>query len=134
MILIISSFITNKRKKNRYSRYDIFKYMLFSYKNIPFSEIYLFILLDNEFIYKKEELTDYIYKNFSNLNFDKIHITLDRYYQQKKWIPFINELVIKHGVNELVWFTQNDDHIFIDFNLDILNEGLITLQNETNET
>ena len=29
---------------------DIFKYMLESYKKIPFTEIYLFIKLDNEFL------------------------------------------------------------------------------------
>jgi hypothetical protein len=41
-------------------------------------------------------------------------------------------LIEKHGENELVWFTQNDDHIFIDFNMDILNEGLELLKNEKN--
>jgi hypothetical protein len=107
--------------------------MLYSYKNIAFSEIYLFILLDNEFIYKTEELTDYIYKIFSKLEFDKIHITFDRYYQQIQWIPFMKYIADKHGLNELVWFTQNDDHIFIDFDMDILNEGLNALQNETNQ-
>jgi len=132
MILVLSTFLTNQRHVNRYSRYDIFKYMLYSYKNISFSEIYLFILFDNEFICKKEDMTNFIYKNFSNLDFDKIHITYDRYYKQEQWIPFINDLVEKHGFNELVWFTQNDDHVFIDFNIDILNEGLISLQNEPN--
>ena len=133
MILLISSFVTNQRGYNRYSRFDIFKYMLHSYKDIPFSEIYLFILLDNEFIHNREKLTNYIYTTFSNLEQDKIHITYDRYYQQAQWVPFINQLVEKHGENELVWFTQNDDHIFVDFNMDILNEGLEVLKNEPNK-
>jgi len=133
MILLISSFVTNQRGYNRYSRFDIFKYMLHSYKDIPFSEIYLFILLDNEFIHNQENLTNYIYTTFSNLEKDKIHITYDRYYQQAQWMPFINQLVEKHGENELVWFTQNDDHIFVDFNMDILNEGLEILKNEPNK-
>jgi hypothetical protein len=106
--------------------------MLYTYKDIPFTEIYLFILLDNEFN-NQEQMTNYIYTTFSNLDQDKIHITYDRYYQQVKWKPFINELVEKHGENELVWFTQNDDHIFVDFNMDILNEGLEVLKNESNK-
>ena len=61
MILLLSSFVTNQRGNNRYSRIDIFKYMLYSYKDIPFSEIYLFILLDNEFITHQNGLTNYIY-------------------------------------------------------------------------
>jgi hypothetical protein len=109
---------------------DVFKYMLYSYRELPFTDIYLFILLDNEFKNQQNELENYIYNNFSNLNKHKIHITFDRYYQQSKWIPFMSELFDKFGPNELVWFTQNDDHIFIDFNMEILNEGLELLKND----
>jgi hypothetical protein len=90
-------------------------------------------LLDNEFINNKDNLTEYIYTTFSKLESDRIHITYDRYCKQVQWIPFITELMAKHGENELVWFTQNDDHCFIDFNMDILNEGLELLKNEKNE-
>ena len=133
MILLMSCFITNQRAHNRYSRFDIFKYTLYSYKDIPFSEIYLFILLDNEFIHNQENLTNYIYSTFSKLEQNKIHITYDRYYQQVQWVPLISQLIEKHGENELVWFTQNDDHPFVDFNMDILNEGLELLKNEPNK-
>ncbi len=131
MILLISSFITNKRGINRYSRYDIFKYMLYSYQNIPFTEIYLCILLDDEFLNKKDELLEYIYSTFSKI--DKINIMWNRYTKQEEWIPFIENIKLKHGLNELVWFSQNDDHIFIDFNNDVLNEGLKLLQKENNK-
>ena len=133
MILLLSSFVTNQRGHNRYSRIDIFRYMLYSYRNIPFTEIYLFILLDNEFLHVKNELTNFIYSNFANLKQDHIHITFDRYYQQQQWVPFITNLQNKHGENELVWFTQNDDHVFVDFNMDILNEGLELLKLESND-
>ena len=133
MIFILSCFITNQRRQNRYSRMDVFKYMLYSYRELPFTDIYLFILLDNEFKNQQNELVNYIYNNFSNLNKDKIHVTFDRYYQQSKWTPFMIELFDKFGPNELVWFTQNDDHIFIDFNMDILNEGLKLLKNDPSE-
>jgi hypothetical protein len=38
--------------------------------------------------------------------------------------------MIKHGPNESVWFTQNDDHIYIDYNNDILLEGLKHFEND----
>jgi hypothetical protein len=136
MILLLSVFVTNKRingQTNRYCRYEIFKYCLYSYRNINFSDIYLFILLDDEFINNKESLTNFIYNNFSNIDKSKINIVFDRYYKQCQWIPVINYLTEKHGDNELVFFTQNDDHIFVDFNMDILNEGIELLKNEKNE-
>jgi hypothetical protein len=127
MILLLSVFITHKRPINRYSRYEIFKYTLNSYKDIPFSELYFFILLDDEFIHLKEDLTQFIIKTFPQ----KINITFDRYYKQIQWVPFIRTLREKHG-DELVWFTQNDDHVFVDFNLDILQEGIELLKREPN--
>ena len=138
MILLLSCFITSERirkeaNKNRYSRFDIFKYTLFSYKDIEFTELYLFILLDQEFKDKQDSLTQFIHSTFSNLHEDKIHIVCDRYYQQKQWNPFMNLLMKKHGPDELIWFTQNDDHVFIDFNMDILNEGLELLKNDTSK-
>jgi len=107
--------------------------MLYSYKDIPFTDIYLFILLDDEFKNKQQSLTEYIYSIFSQLNMDKIHITYDRYFKQSQWIPFIDSIVEKHGFDELAWFTQNDDHIFVDFNMDVLNEGIELLKNDIAE-
>lgn len=130
MILLLSVFLTNDRPLNRYSRYDIFKYMLYSYRNLPFCEIYIGVRLDLEFLDKQEELNEFIHQNFSTVGMDKIHIHYDRYEKQSQWIPFIKKLVEKHGENELVWLSQNDDHIFIDFNLDLLKEGIEILKQE----
>jgi hypothetical protein len=132
MILLLSSFITNKRGINRFSRFDIFKYTLYSYRNLPFTELYLFILLDDEFIKLKNDLNDFIFNIFKNISHDKIHIVWNRFSEQKEWIPIIEHLKMKHGNDELIWFTQNDDHVFIDFNMDILNEGIELLKKEEN--
>jgi hypothetical protein len=107
--------------------------MLHSYKKLPFTEVYLFIKLDSEFLspgqyFVKNDLTDYLYNNFSNLPKEKVHIVHDRYTNQNQWIPFFEKLINKHGPNESVWFMQNDDHIFIDFNTDIVVEGLKHLE------
>ncbi len=58
MILLLSTFITNKRRSfpyekskiRNYQRVEIFKYMLNSYRKLPFTEVYLFIKL--EFIFR----------------------------------------------------------------------------------
>jgi hypothetical protein len=135
MLLILSVYITNDRSNNRYSRDEIFAYMLKSYKNIPFTEIYLFILIDNKLLnpnnyFYKNDLTQFIYNNFNKLPNDKIHIKYTRYTTQNEWINFIQHIYIKHGKDELAWFIQNDDHIFVDYNMDILLEGIEHLKKE----
>jgi hypothetical protein len=132
MILILSCFITTN-PLNRYDRLDIFKYTLLSYKNLPFEELFFFILLDNIFIHRKKELENYIYTTFSHIDNTKIYLEFNRYSVQSDWIHFFIKLNKKYDENQLIWFTQNDDHVFIDFNLDILNEGLELLKKEKND-
>jgi hypothetical protein len=110
--------------------------MLESYRKIPFTEVYLFIKLDPEFLlegqyFYENDLSEYLYGIFTDLSKDKIHIVHTRYVSQVEWKPFIIELFDKHGANESVWFTQNDDHIFIDFNTDVLTEGLTHLESDS---
>lgn len=98
--------------------------------------MYLFIKLDDEFlspdIFYNNDIKEYLYNIFSNINREKIHIVLDRYTSQIKWIPFFKKIIEKHGPNESVWFSQNDDHIYIDYNEDVLLEGLAHLESDNN--
>ena len=128
----MSCFITNKRHNNRYDRLEVFKYTLHSYKNIQFEELFFFILLDAEYNCEINNLNEFIYSNFNNISKTKIHIINDRYYKQIQWIPFMQKIKEKYGPNELIWFTQNDDHVFVDFNMEILNEGIELLKLEKN--
>ncbi len=135
MLLILSVYITNDRANNRYSRDEIFAYMLKSYKNIPFTEIYLFVLIDKNLLnphnhFYKNDLTQFIHNTFNRLPINKIHITYTRYTLQSEWIEFIQSIYIKHGKDELAWFIQNDDHVFVDYNMDILLEGIEHLKKE----
>jgi hypothetical protein len=134
MILVLSCFITNNRisSENRYDRLDVFKYTLKSYKILPFEELFFFILLDGTFIQRKDELEKFIYSTFNNIDVSKIHLEFNRYTTQNEWTPFFIELNKKYEENELIWFIQNDDHVFIDFNVDILTEGLDLLKKEKN--
>ena len=134
MILLISVFLTDQRPNNRYDRYEIFKYTLFSYRNINFSNIYILVELDEIYKNKKDELSNFIYNNF-NIPNNNIYINYDkRFDNQNEWKTFMNTHIYnKFDINELILFCQCDDHIFIDFNMDVLNEGIELLNKEQNE-
>ena len=103
MLLILSVYITNDRANNRYSRDEIFAYMLKSYKNIPFTEIYLFVLIDKNLLnphnhFYKNDLTQFIHNTFNRLPNNKIHITYTRYTLQSEWIEFIQSIYISYCI------------------------------------
>lgn len=129
MDLLLSVFITHQRAtiQNRYNRLDIFKYTLESYSQIKWDNIYLFIELDTEFLERKYELEQYINTIFKSTN---INLKFYRITKQKIWQDLFKE-IYNSNEDRLVFFTQNCDHIFIDFNLDILNEGITLLKNDT---
>ena len=129
MDLLLSVFITHKRasKDNRYNRLDIFKYTLESYSQIKWDNIYLFIELDTEFLERKYELEEHIYNIFKGNN-----IFLNDYQITKQYL-WQNFFMKTYNSNEdrLIFFAQNCSHVFIDFNLDIFNEGIMLLKNDT---
>jgi hypothetical protein len=49
---------------------------------------------------------------------------------QEEWKIFFN-VTYTPSEDTLIWFTQCDDHVFIDFNTDILYEGIEHLKNDT---
>jgi hypothetical protein len=124
MILVISCFITHKRPVNRYDRLDIFKHTLKSYSKINWKNVYLFIKLDWEFRSRRGELKEFINTVFHGVS---VQIEWTRYEKQGEWKSFI-ETVTKE--DDLIWFTQNDDHPFIDEDLSVLNEGVNLLESD----
>ena len=134
MIFLLNCFVTNQRPAylNRYDRYQIFKYMLYSYRDLPFTDMYIFIKLDTEYNHLQAETSYYIYKTFQSISKDNIHITYERYTKQEQWTAFITNLY-KKDPNELVFLCNNDDHIFIDVNKDLVIEGLELLKKEKNK-
>ena len=90
----------------------------------------MFIKLDSEFLLYTDDIINYIYDTFSTMNKESIHIVMDRYTSQNNWIPLFKYLMNKYGHNESVWFSQNDDHIYVDYNTDILLEGLKHLESD----
>ena len=123
MILLFSVRITHDRPAsgNRYNRLDIFKYTLTTYKKLKFEKAYFFVELDAEFQHRKEELTNHIDECFPGI---PIEIEFKRYTQQHEWLPFMTKLHAENGDDALVWFLQNDDHPFLDFDDTLFEEGL----------
>lgn len=134
MIFLLNCFVTNQRPShlNRYDRYKIFKYLLYSYRHMPFTTLYLFVKLDTEYSYLESETIEYIYKTFHSISKDNIHIKFDRYTRQEQWTSLITHLY-KTDPTQLVFLCNNDDHIFIDVNMDLIHEGIELLKKEENK-
>ena len=132
MFLVISCFVTHQRNPGpndlgkRYNRFDIFKYVLKTYEKINFEHIYLYIGLDTEFLHRKDEFEEFVYNIFGK---DKVSLEFRRLLEQHEWIPLMNTLK-ESGEDKLIFFMQCDDYPLIDFNVDLLHEGIKLLEND----
>jgi len=132
MDLLCSVFITDKRwshtvypRRETHNNLDIFKCTLQSYSHIDFDKVYLFVKLDENYLFRKNELIEYCNDLFGN----KLIFENNRPEKQEDWIPILSHL----SEDKLIFFTQNHDHVYIDFNLDILKEGIEFLKNDTSK-
>lgn len=117
MILLMSSFITHDREVNRHNRLDILMMTLKSYSILTWSQVHLYLKLDEEFLPFRDELKHYIETIFDGV---KLHIVWNRIETQDEWKPIIRKITKSQ---ESIWFTQNDDHPFVDINTEIISEG-----------
>lgn len=131
MLLLVSCFVTHKRNMgyDRYNRLDVFKYMLQSYSRIPFTHAFFYIKLDDEFNAYQNEIEQFI-KDLFITKVSELSIEFKRLEERHEFGNCITNLISRFGENELVWFTQNDDHIFIDTDADIILEGIELLKND----
>ena len=133
MDLLLSVYITHNRtqqrpENNRFDRLDILMATLSSYSKIDcWQNIHLYIELDAEFANRKDE-----FKNHVNHLFGKYNVNLNffRMTRQAEWRAFMKEHY-SEDTDRLVWFSQCDDHVFIDVDQTILNEGLDLLRKDT---
>jgi hypothetical protein len=122
MILFINVFITknfatnyNRGNLPRQDRLDVFKYSLSSLSVIPWSKVIIYCELDECYKDRRKELNEYINRLFPE-NLSNYEFRIDK---QSKWKQSMEEVFACQ--DELVWFSCNDDHIFIDYDLDVLN-------------
>jgi hypothetical protein len=116
----------------RYDAYDVFLYTLETYAKLPFKEIILNIEMNetgpySEYYHKREELINFCSTIFFG---KKWKIELKRIKTRDEHLEFIASLIEKYGPNEPIYFQTNHNHPFIDFNTDILSEGLELMQND----
>jgi hypothetical protein len=127
MILFINIFLTNHRLYGyeRYNlpgfdRYDIFRYTLASYAAINrWSKCIFYIQLDQDFIPKQQDLEQYIHSIFGKEN---CSIYWHRNVYTVDWRKAYEE--VASLPDELIWSTCNDDHVFMDYDLSMIDEAI----------
>ena len=128
MDLILSTFITNRRSRpNRFDRLQVFRYAMRSYFRLPVRHFYLFIELDDEFRSQRDALADELTSHLG----DRIRrLEFTRMLTQESWRPFMDSIGSGIHPGRLVFFLQNDDHVFIDVDTSVLCRGLTLLHSE----
>ena len=98
-----------------------------SYSRLPFDRVYLNILLEEPLSHRHGEIRPLIQSYFGDCPVDYEE---DRYTLQVDLVNRFNTIKQELDDDDVVFFTQNDDHPFIDFNNDILMEGVNHMVND----
>lgn len=121
VILFLSVFIANNGSKHHrghygtsYDRLNVFKYTLASYSVIKWSHVIIYYDLDVSYESRREELKGWINSLFINPIVYDYRLT-----HQSEWRKAMEE-VFSFEDDDLVWFCCNDDHVFIDYDTDLL--------------
>jgi hypothetical protein len=126
MILFINVFITNQRfepltalpEDRKHDKLEIFKFMLSSYSVIPWSKVYIYYELDENFMNRRDETDEFIHQLFPKKLVLK-NFRIDNYLHWKKALRELNQ-----EQDEWIWLSCNDDHVFIDSDLNCLDRVL----------
>lgn len=106
------------------NRFDIFKYCLASRAVMaPLVDRFIFYIDLAEFAPRQEELQAYMESIFPK---DKLEIHWHRIERTRNW----REVSSQFADNDLIWYEGNDDHIFIDSNLDVIKASIKTLNED----
>ena len=136
MIILFNIRITSQRLSvyqraywlPKYDRVDVFKYTLASYKAFDslISKAVFYIQLDPEYAHRQKELEDYILSLFPNCI-----LRWERNFYAREWNLSYARDIADHP-DDLIWVACNDDHVFVDYNLDVLTSGLNLLSADPN--
>lgn len=109
----------------RDNRLDIFKYCLASHAALlpTLTKCIFYIELAPEFGNRQAELEEYISKLFPT---DKLELHWYRINYTRDW----REMSQQFTDDDIIWYAGNDDHIFIDYDLDLVYSGIKTLQQD----
>lgn len=134
MILFLNVFITEKRLNNYFrgnlplsNRFDVFKYTLSSLSVLDcLSKIIIYCELDEEYKPREEELKKFIYSIY---NKEKVSFYSYRNSHQKDWQRAAEEVFAID--DNLIWFSCNDDHVFIDYDLEMVNRIVSLMEKDS---
>lgn len=143
MIYLLNVKITNKRlnavnsvyrryesghHQIEFDRVDVFKYFLASRAVLDklVSKYVLYIKLSEEYRHRYYEIRNYILDNFPN---DKLILYWDRNLYSEDWRNTWH-IELNKIDDDLIWYDGNDDHIFIDNSLDIIENGIKLLKED----
>lgn len=131
MILFSNVLITDRRfstgSVNRANRLDVFKYTLASYAVIPeITEAIVYCELESGHAARQTELWDYITALFPDA---KVTLCAHSPSTQHQWRVALEETGLL-TTTEPILYLGNDDHVFIDYDLDVLREGLDLMARE----
>ena len=109
------------------NRVDIFKYCLASYAAMDplVSKYVLYVELAPEFSHRFEELKNYIIGLFPA---EKLVLTWKRNDSISEWVTVCS--FIDTINDDIIWLSCNDDHIFYDNNLDIVEDAIKILEED----
>jgi hypothetical protein len=134
MILLLNTKITDNRIMNyrhqvgshypNNNRVDVFKYCLASYAAMDplISKYVFFIELSPEFADRAEELKLFVEETFSS---NKLILSWTRNDSISEWVNVCS--LVDTIDDNIIWLACNDDHIFIDNNLDIVKDAIDVL-------
>lgn len=104
------------------NRFDIFKYCLASRAVMaPLVDKYIFYIDLAEFAPRQQEMQEYMELIFPK---DKLEIHWHRIERTRDWRKLCEQFT---DDSQLIWYEGNDDHIFIDYNLDMIKAAQDTL-------
>ena len=134
--LVVSVYITEARKgahRHRYPRFDVFMYSLRSYAALPVERAYLYVELDRKL--PDREARQQQLKANASLLFGRRLVALEerRLDQQRQWQREFNTTLAIDGSEgadgqRLAFFVQNDDHPYVDYDSQVLCEGVARLR------
>jgi len=111
-----------------YDRVDIFKYCLASYAAmLPLiDKCEFYIELAPEFADRHTELEEYIRSMYPA---DKLNLNWYRHYYSRDWQTWCENMQLQD--DDIIWFSGNDDHIFIDYDLTVVEVGINLLKEDS---
>ena len=105
------------------NRFDIFKYCLASRAVMaPVVDKFIFYIDLAEFAPRQEEMQAYMESIFPK---DKLEVHWHRIERTRDWRKLCEQFT---DDEQLIWYEGNDDHIFIDYNLDMITAAQTTLR------